>query len=205
MRVRHEITMAVSLRSMGGEGTPEAAAAALLASAGLGELEAPPIDVTSLAEEHEGLDVQEHVDLRTLADSPTLSDAVTLSGLLIPARRRIWVDAVEAKRSPGRRSFTIAHELGHWCMHREGTGTHTRFCRADEVGASPAELHTAVLIERQANRFAAALLMPEEILRREAERSRLSVPLLARRFGVSGAAMQVRLEVLGLIPDYMHR
>ena len=61
------------------------------------------------------------------------------------------------------------------------------------------------LAARIANRFAAALLMPAELVRERAAACRYSVPVLAREFGVSGAAMQVRLEVLNVLPSYMRR
>lgn len=185
--------------------TPEAAAAAMLVAAGPAGRASLPIDVTFIAEELEGLDVQERADLCTLLDTQELPAAGKLSGLLLPGPRRIWVDAVEAARSPGRRRFTIAHELGHWCLHATTADPSARFCRADDVGAGAAQLNRVVRLEREANRFGAALLMPEERVRELAARTRLSVPLLARRFGVSAPAMQLRLETLDLLPDYMRR
>jgi predicted transcriptional regulator len=185
--------------------TPENAAAALLEKAGFDLRVEIPIDVQHLAEEVENLDVQEHADLTTVEGAPSLPAGATLSGLLIPATRRVWVNAVEAQRSAGRRRFTIAHELGHWRLHSNAAGAHTRFCRSDEIGASQAEARAARQIEREANRFAAALLMPEARLREEAPKHHLNVKVLADRFGVSVAAMQVRLEGLDLMPDYMKR
>ena len=128
-----------------------------------------------------------------------------LSGLLLPGSRRIWVDAVEAARSPGRRRFTIAHELGHWRLHATSGDAHARFCRSDEVGGASEQLEHLAVLEREANRFAAALLMPEQLVRELGGAVRLSVPLMARRFGVSVPAMQVRLQTLNLLPDYMRR
>ncbi len=59
----------------------------------------------------------------------------------------------------GRYNFTIAHELGHHVLHRqhyiERLGT-SILCR--ESGDKP-------LVEQQADRFAAALLMPEQNVR----------------------------------------
>lgn len=186
--------------------TPEEAAVALLDAAGLHDLVEPPVDALHLAEEHDGLDVQEHADLLALPGAPALAEGRSLSGLLFPAERRIYVNAVEARRSPGRRNFTIAHELGHWHLHRgEGDDAHTRFCRADDVGGESRALRDAVRIEREANRFAAALLMPEALVRDQAKLLQLNVRLMAQRFGVSGLAMQVRLESLSLLPDYMRR
>jgi IrrE N-terminal-like domain len=185
--------------------TPHEAAAALLAKAGLDELAAPPIDVEHLAEEVEELDVQEHSDLTSVRGAPSLPAGTVLSGLLIPAERRMWVNALEARRSPGRRRFTIAHELGHWRLHATRADAHARFCRSDEIGATEAEARAARAAEREANRFAAALLMPEAMVRAAAPEHRLNVKVLADLFGVSGPAMQVRLEDLHLLPDYMRR
>jgi hypothetical protein len=185
--------------------TPEQAAAKLLEAAILRGRDALPVDVTFLAEEVEGLDVQERADLRALTDAPQMPAGAHLSGLLLPGSRRIWVDAVEAARSPGRRRFTIAHELGHWRLHAAGPDAQARFCRSDEVGGDPAQLAHLAELEREANRFAAALLMPEALVRELAAATRLSIPLMARRFGVSAPAMQVRLQTLSLLPDYMRR
>ena len=184
---------------------PEEAASALLSAAGKTNDEDLPIDVHFLAEEHDGLDVQEHADLTSLPDAPKLSAGAALSGLLLPAERRIWINAVEAQRSVGRRRFTIAHELGHWHLHCHDVDAHARFCRSDEVGGSATEARAAKAIEREANRFAAALLMPKELVCREAQKFNVNLALLARRFDVSGPAMQVRLESLDLLPDYMKR
>lgn len=185
--------------------TPEDAAGALLEKAGLDQLVQLPVDVDHLAEEIEGLDVQEHADLTTVDGAPILAPGATLSGLLLPATKRVWVNSLEAHRSAGRRRFTIAHELGHWRLHCSGTDAGAKFCRSDEVGAPAAEAHAMKAIEREANRFAAALLMPEAAVRAEASKLKLNVALLAQRFGVSGPAMQVRLESLHLLPDYMKR
>jgi IrrE N-terminal-like domain len=185
--------------------TPEIAAAALLDAAGYQEPYSPPIDVLHIAEEHDRLDVQEHADLPSLPGAPSVGGDVGLSGLLFPGERRIYVNAVEAARSSGRRNFTIAHELGHWHLHVEQSHSARHFCRADQVGGEPAALRHALRIEREANRFAAALLMPEAAVRVHAGELRLNVRVLAARFGVSVAAMQVRLEALRLLPDYMLR
>ncbi len=177
--------------------SPEKAAAAWLAEQGVDA--EPPVDVDYLAEEKAELDVQLHGNLRALLDKP----GPKLSGLLLLAEDRVYIDAVEAERSPGRRRFTIAHELGHWHLHRDQGDSH--FCRPEDIGGSRDELYELRRLEAEANRFAAALLMPETAVRREAARLRLSVPALARQFGVSALAMQVRLETLDMLPDYMRR
>lgn len=185
--------------------SPERAAAALLAAYDLAPIDEPPIPIDELAEETEGLDIQEAADLRLVPGAPAIPLGVTLSGLLLPDELRIWVDAVEAARSPGRRRFTIAHELGHWRLHCRGQ-RHARaavYCRSEEIGGDAETLRIASAREREANRFAAALLMPDALVRREGTILKLNVLALARRFEVSPPAMRVRLQALDLLPSYM--
>ena len=107
------------------------------------------------------------------------------SGMLVPAERQIWLNAAE---SPARQRFTLAHELGHWvCQHLEGRSVPV-FCRATEVGVGEGRL-----LEREANVFAAELLMPEDEVRATADDGEP-----AARFGVSGEAMAWRLYSFGL-------
>jgi Zn-dependent peptidase ImmA (M78 family) len=141
-----------------------------------------PVPVESIAEDLLGLRVGERDDL-------------DCSGLLVPAQRRIWVNAREAAESPGRRRFTIAHELGHWvCQVVEGHRAPV-YCR-------PADLTETAdrALEREANVFAAELAMPEPLVRREFE-GHPAVEAMAARFDVSEAAMHWRLFNLGLVPE----
>jgi hypothetical protein len=182
--------------------TPERAAAQLLEAAGSRDL---PIDVMRIAEEQEGLDVQEHADPWEVSGVAVAKRSGDLSGLLLPGKRRIWLNALEAARSNARARFTVAHELGHWRLHRKSAGANARFCRPEDVGATVSEISSSKRLEREANLFAAELLMPADLVGDEAEKARLSVPALAKTFEVSAAAMQVRLEVLDLLPAYMRR
>lgn len=88
-----------------------------------------------------------------------------------------------------RRRFTIAHELGHFFLEHEGR----RF--AEPSNDNPPQ-------ERAANRFAAALLMPEDWLRAAWEDFRDNPDhrpeIVAEKFGVSAEALKVRLKELGI-------
>lgn len=182
----------------------ECAAAALLAVR-RPAIKAPPVPVDELAEEVEGLDIQEAEEVELVAGGPQVPSGVRLSGLLLPSEKRIWVSAAEARSSAGRRRFTIAHELGHWRLHA-GQGKQTRaaiYCRPDQVNDGREDLGNDMRTEAEANRFAATLLMPEGLVRRDARDHKLNVPLLAKRFGVSSTAMRLRLDVLDLLPTYM--
>ena len=93
-----------------------------------------------------------------------------------------------ANHSPKRRRFTIAHELGHYALHRDLIGS----------GITDDALYRSRLggpIERQANRFAAELLMPWNLVVESIEQGIDTVEELAEKFGVSKSAMSIRLEV----------
>src|SRR5262245_42937999 len=127
--------------------------------------------------------------------APALREGQALSGLLLPARGEIWVNAEEALLWPPRRRFTIGHELGHWVMHR--TGQQALFCRrtsVDEEAIPPGRD-----IEDEASAFAAALLMPQWLFVREHARCDGDVADLGRVFGTSAAATERR--VLALFGD----
>jgi IrrE N-terminal-like domain len=132
-----------------------------------------PVPVEAIAEDLLGLSVRE-VPL----------DGV--SGLLYPPARAVFLNAHD---TPARRRFTLAHEVGHWvCQCLEGRGA-PMMCRAEDV--APEADRT---LEREANVFAAELLMPEETVRAGAD----DPVKLHTRFGVSDEAMSWRLYAFGL-------
>jgi Zn-dependent peptidase ImmA (M78 family) len=98
------------------------------------------------------------------------------------------VIVVNSRDRRTRQRFTLAHELGHYFLR------HRRKSFAEPGGKSP--------LEREANRFAASLLMPAAWVRRSwkdyASNSENRLPLLAELFEVSQAAMEVRVKELGL-------
>ena len=103
----------------------------------------------------------------------------------------------ELKSNPGRMNFTIAHELGHWILHKDlaqaqlpGFEGNILICRGVN--------HTSNNPERQANFFAACLLMPRAFI--EEALKNLAAPIddyditrLSREFCVSRQAMKIRL------------
>jgi hypothetical protein len=100
-----------------------------------------------------------------------------------------------------RRRFTAAHELGHAVLHGDRMGRYIADATVSETDSATSEL------EREANRFAAELLMPEEVCKaREAElraehgccpRGVLTYRL-ASELLVSREAMRYRLKNLGV-------
>lgn len=104
-----------------------------------------------------------------------------------------WVIGVNAKHAPVRQRFTKAHELGHYFMHCAGGDGELVFedkiLFRDENFMNPKE--------RQANKFAADLLMPEELVREEIKKGQKSVQNLAAHFKVSVIAMKFQLLSMG--------
>src|SRR4051812_2158179 len=99
--------------------------------------ESLPVPLEDIADTHFGLLVREVSDLATAPGAPELGPGQSFSGLLLPDRGEIWVNSGEAESSPGRRRFTIGHELGHWCMHRDLE--HAVYCRSTIVEAAEAQ------------------------------------------------------------------
>jgi len=164
--------------------------------------EAPPVAVERIARSLLGLFVDEADDIRALPGAP--ADQGRLSGMLDPAEMVIWVDRGEAGRSPGRRRFTIAHEVGHLLLHVPAASEAFYDRPADirevddgAVGAAVPELRRR---EREANVFARELLMPETLLNEQARATGFNLPALAERFEVSVPAMRLRLRLLKLLP-----
>ena len=93
-----------------------------------------------------------------------------------------------AKHPKTRRRFTIAHELGHYVLHRDEIGE----------GITDDALYRSRLggpLERQANRFAANLLMPRDLIVEAINQGVDSVEKLAEKFEVSRSAMSICLEI----------
>jgi Zn-dependent peptidase ImmA (M78 family) len=103
-----------------------------------------PVPVHRIAEDLLGL----HVATGDLKD---------LSGALYPAEREIRVNAAEPET---RRRFTLAHELGHWVCHCLGGREEPVFCRHQDMDS-----WVDRALEREANVFAAELVMPEPEVR----------------------------------------
>lgn len=97
-----------------------------------------------------------------------------------------WVVRVNRHEHKNRQRFTIAHEIAHFVLHREEIG--------DELVDDT--FYRSGLSERrewEANKLAAEILMPWHLIREEAKDQRQTPAELAEKFGVSEAAMHIRL------------
>lgn len=121
-----------------------------------------------------------------------------LSGALVIKNRK-GVVGLNASEHNLRKRFTLAHELGHFCLHYEEKDTFL-----DEVIAFNRSPETNQQ-EIEANQFAANLLMPEAFITSEVKTrfsskiSERNVSELANVFKVSEIAMTYRLVNMRLI------
>lgn len=129
----------------------------------------PPVDVEAIAQQ---MDV---VVYRT--------DMEESSGAIVSTVREAQI-YVHYSDHPWRQRFTIAHELGHLMLQQPG------FRHRDNPN------FTGDWREVQANRFAAELLMPADMVGIGLISTGGDTRRLARLFNVSEAAMTVRLSVL---------
>lgn len=114
---------------------------------------------------------------------------------------------VNRKHHENRRRFTIAHEIGHYFLHEyegvhfDGKNTGLQMYLRDDVSSTGLDIQ-----EREANLFAAQLLMPKRLLKKDISKIEEihllegdEIEKLAKKYKVSAAAMTYRLANLGYI------
>jgi Zn-dependent peptidase ImmA (M78 family) len=134
---------------------------------------APPVQIYELAENY-GLRV-----FVAEFDDPDVAGTIDLKKACIVVNS---YDTVE------RQAFTIAHELGHWLLHKEDPGLKkeiTIFFRKPLGGENE-------WWEKEANWFAANVLVPKEMLDRYKDKDEREV---AKVFGVSPSVIGYRRKM----------
>lgn len=153
----------------------------LLAYARQQEITTFPLDVKSVA-----------IALKIEVQYCPLDD--DLSGVLRQiypdnAKSDEWEMIVNATHHPNRQRYTMAHELGHFCLHRYAVKEFKDhiFFRASASNR----------MEWEANEFAGQILMSEDDFRRLVRQGITSVDELAKEFAVSSLALRIRAKQLG--------
>ncbi len=120
----------------------------------------------------------------------------TVSGMLLKQPARDPEIFLNGSDSPNRQRFSCAHELGHYVKRTtspDGSSEEMEYVDLRDPlsaqGLDPEEVW--------ANQFAAALLMPRELVKR-VHKEFQNHAALAAEFGVSTDAMNFRLQNLGL-------
>ena len=151
-----------------------------------------PVDLESIVYDY--LSPRESLSFSDEAVLP-LEDGEVVLGKTLPIRGKILLNRIlKADSDPGRGRFTLAHELGHWVLHRklflgreEALDLFPKSAIDDFefVGLNrsifPGSCGPGAVAreEWQANRFAVALLINPDVLREEFS-LRFGVPLVAR-------------------------
>ena len=144
-----------------------------------------PINTVQLAHEL-GIDVY-GADWKT--------DSAKISGLIRKAKienngNRFEI-LVNQKHPQTRRRFTRAHERAHFVLHEEYIGDGINDDALYRIGLP-------TKFEREANEYAAEILMPTHKLNYEISQTGINIEKLAKTFDVSKVAMSIRLK---LAPD----
>ncbi|MBB1557105.1 MAG: ImmA/IrrE family metallo-endopeptidase [candidate division SR1 bacterium] len=141
-------------------------------------------------------------DLSVLtADLSQLNISPTPSGLILFSEKKYKI-YIHDGCNENRKRFTLAHEIGHYCLHKDylqDTGPfidndNTLYNRPGYIDL-PEDVKNK---EEEANFFAAEILMPGNLVK-EAYNKNDSIEKLANFFSVSAEAMFYRLKNLSLI------
>ncbi|ARU60940.1 hypothetical protein CBW65_07475 [Tumebacillus avium] len=130
-----------------------------------------------------------------------------LSGVLYRDQNQVVI-GVNKLHHEKRKRFTIAHEIGHFILHK---GNPIHIDKEFFVNFRDATSSQATNIEEiEANTFAAALLMPKELVKKELANIAVDgidpfqeeteiISELSRKFRVSHQSLCIRLGKLGLL------
>lgn len=126
-----------------------------------------------------------------------------ISGFLLRRAGEVPVIGVNSALPRVRQRFIIAHELGHLLLHNK-SGLHVDRSLVRLYGYAKSDVVDEDEVE--ANRFAAELLIPEDLIRDDvrmighvAVDDDPVINLLAQKYNVSRQAMTIRLTSLGVI------
>lgn len=162
---------------------------------------AMPIPVEQIVERMYEINIEWH----ELEEQPGVSvlgalDPVAKTVVLNQRHEQMFNDVL------GPYEFTLAHELGHWLFDADDPaqqslldGPTERFCHSrNSTALSQQQMNR----ETNANRFAAELLMPADLVRQVDEDELVErMAAYAREWGVSRTALRIRLETLGILDE----
>lgn len=142
-------------------------------------IEEPPVNIYEVAKNY-GLEVEEQYFPARYSQ---------ISGFITEDNGKPHL-VVNAADSQNRKNFTVGHELGHWLMHRDKLRDDPKVGVLFRIPLGKLNVDP---LEKQANTFAANLLVPEKMLL-ERKKLGLSQKDLANIFGVSEEVIGYRLE-----------
>ena len=118
-----------------------------------------------------------------------------LSGLIRQLEGGEYEIKINRHESRGRQRFTLAHEISHFLLHRDIIDNSENGIQDNVLYRSGQPKN----IEYEANRLAADLVMPrakldDKVLQLNSNISEDAIEYLAHEFGVSKAAMEIRVS-----------
>lgn len=137
-----------------------------------------PVDPAMIARELKILVVEEDLGLG-------------MEGAMLASASRSAIVVSSRIHDPGRKRFTMAHELGHYSLHKDREELRCSIEDLLDVAPHPAN------IEQEANEFAMTLLMPADDVRKQAAGDHASIEVvkrLAARYQTSLTATALRLR-----------
>ncbi|MHB1000801.1 MAG: ImmA/IrrE family metallo-endopeptidase [Armatimonadota bacterium] len=149
--------------------------------------------------------IEHTLDLYIEYDTIPEAIGTTVWGCIDPGRRTITLNSRHTEvfdNCPGLERFTLGHEVGHWIMHVDQSELlqHNMFEDSPEVLICRDGDDS--IYERVADRFAAFLLMPRDLLLSELPKQDVNLRVgfreLAKRINVSYTALHFRLQKLGI-------
>jgi len=157
------------------------------------QLDRPPVPVRKIIEKH-GVKIVEHAN-----------QATDISGLLFRHVSEVVI-GVNIAHNPARQRFTLAHEFGHFLLHGVSSPDALHIDRGFVVRYRDSTSSQGTDDEeREANLFAAELLMPRQFLQADLAEKAIdlvdneTVEELAARYQVSTQAMAFRLANQGYL------
>lgn len=151
-------------------------------------LTAAPVNVEAIIRRL-GLSVKKDADLPN-----------EISGQIEKLKDGSYEISSSSREHPFRQRFSLAHELGHYILHKSliGAGLDDNKKYRSTSDGNFYNTFIEMAHERQANSFAASVLMPEKLLREDVDNGVKNIVDLYKKYEVSKSAMSWRLKNLGL-------
>ena len=141
-------------------------------------------------------DLANRLGLNVIYDA-TLSDDVSGKIEREPNTKSGYLITINSKHHRRRQRFTLAHEIGHYILHRDLIGD-----GLTDDGLYRSTLRNGQKLEdfreQEANRYAASLLMPAGAVRKAFREGNCSFAGMAELFDVSSDAARIRMKELRL-------
>lgn len=155
--------------------------------------EAPPLKIEALVQDL-GIEVR-HTDIDDGASAHLTYDEVNDK----------FVITVNDSENTNRKNFSIAHELGHFFLHRDEVKKQKRMDRGPIENASKPEERQR---EIEANKYASVLLVSNQALDKflsSIGEQKISVDQLSEKFEVSTQVMRIRMKSYRFHNRFLYR